>query len=136
MVQDLIHILHNEDCTCVIRNQEIRRFHNRGIVDLYNVYDREPQFLDGAAVADHAIGKAAAAILIAGKAKHVYADLISLSALILLREAGIPTDYGQVVSYIQNHHLTDWCPMESECYSAKNVEDMMPLIKNFVEAHR
>ena len=136
MVQDLIQILHSEQCSCVIQNQEVKRFHNRGIMDLYNVYAHEPAFLQGAEVADHVIGKAAAAILIAGGAKQIYADLISLSALMLLRETGIPTEYKQVVSYIQNHKLTDWCPMESECYSEKSVEDMMPLIKHFVESQR
>ena len=62
--------------------------------------------------------------------------LISLSALVLLREAGIPVEYGQVVSYIQNHRLTDWCPMESECYNEKTVEDMLPIIKEFVESQQ
>lgn len=136
MVQDLIHILHNEHCACVIQNEEVKKFHNRGIMDLYGLYDNEPDFLRGAEVADHVIGKAAAALLIAGGAKQVYADLISLSALVLLREAGIPTEYEQVVSYIQNHRLTDWCPMESECYNEKSVEDMLPLIKQFVESQR
>ncbi len=136
MVQDLIHILHNEDCSCVIENQEVKKFHRRGIMDLYGLYDQERNFLKGAQVADHVVGKAAAALLIAGGAKQVYADLISLSALVLLREAGIPVEYGQVVSYIQNHRLTDWCPMESECYNEKTVEDMLPIIKEFVESQQ
>jgi len=127
-------MLHNEDCSCVIQNQVVKKFHRRGITDLYGVYDQERDFLKGAQVADHVIGKAAAALLIAGGAQQVYADLISLSALMLLRNAGIPTEYEQVVSYIQNHRLTDWCPMESECYSEQSVEDMLPLIKQFVES--
>jgi len=136
MVEDLIKILHSEDCSCVIRNQEVKTLHSRGIMDLYDVYSTTPQLLQGAQVADHVVGKAAAALMIAGGVQQVYADLISLSALVLLRQKGIPTEYGQVVSYIQNHRFTDWCPMESECYSEKSVEDMLPLIKEFVESQQ
>ena len=136
MGNELKDILHQEDCACVIKNQQVRRFYKRGIFDLYGVYAQERSFLQGAEVADHVVGKAAAALLVAGGAKQVYADLISLSALMLLRNAGIPTEYGQVVSYIQNHHQNDWCPMESECYGEKSVADMLPLIQRFVEKQK
>ncbi len=132
-MEELIQILHQGNYSCVIRNGTTRTFTRRGVADLYSLLKDEPSFLNGAAVADKVIGKGAAAILVKGGVKRVYADVISLSALTLLREAGIETDFGSTVPFIQNRDKSGWCPMEKICYEEKTAEDILPLIEKFID---
>lgn len=86
----LIELLHSEGCSCVIESQgEIRAFRQHGVADLYDLYQNERDFMQNAQLADKVIGKGAAALIVLGKMKEVYADIISTPALSLLRAAGI-----------------------------------------------
>jgi iron complex outermembrane receptor protein len=132
-MNELIEKLHETGCSCVISNKEVRTYTHRGVDDLYKLLTQEPSFLANAEVADRVIGKAAAALLVKGGVKNVYADLISLSALTLLREAGVTTYYDQLVTYIKNTRLTDWCPVEALCYNEQTVDEILPVVQQFVE---
>ncbi len=132
-MNELIEKLHEEGCSCVVSNKEVRTYTHRGVDDLYRLLTQEPTFLDGAEVADRVVGKAAAAMMVKGGVKNVYADLISLSALTLLRKAGVTTDYDQLVTYIKNTKLTDWCPVEALCYNEQTVDEILPVVQRFVE---
>ena len=97
----LIELLHSEGCSCVIESQgEIRAFRQRGVADLYDLYQNERDFMQNAQLADKVIGKGAAALIVLGKMKEVYADIISTPALSLLRAAGIKTSFGKEVPFI------------------------------------
>lgn len=133
LMNELIEKLHEEGCSCVVSNNEVRTYTKRGVDDLYNLLTSEPSFLAGAEVADRVVGKAVAAMLVKGGVKNVYADMISLSALTLLRNAGIDTDYDQLVTYIKNTRLTDWCPVEAMCYNEQTVDEILPIVQQFVE---
>jgi Domain of unknown function (DUF1893). len=100
-MEKIIKLLHDGNYSCVVENfEEIYTFSQQGIADLYNMVKNKPGFLKGASVADKVIGKAAAALLILGGVKELYANVVSLSALVFLREAGIETDFGRVVPFI------------------------------------
>lgn len=71
--------------------------------------------MKGAAIADKVIGKGAAALMVLGGFKTVYADIISTPALALLCEAGIETTFAQEVPHIINRDKTGWCPLETAC---------------------
>lgn len=132
-MEDIIKILHEGNYSCVIKNDsEIRTFSQRGVADLYELVKNEPSFLNGASVADKVIGKAAATLMIVGGVKDVYTDIISLSALVLLREAGIEPKFGKTVPFIQNRNQTDWCPMEKICYNKDSAETIILLIEDFI----
>jgi iron complex outermembrane receptor protein len=131
-MKELIKILYEGNYSCVIYNKTIRTFSQKGVMDLYSLLKKEPLFLEGASVADKVIGKAAAAIMIIGGVKSVYTDVISLNALMLLREAGIDHDFGRVVPFIQNRDQTDWCPLERICYEEKTAESILLLIEQFI----
>ena len=99
----LIELLHSEGCSCVIESQgEIRAFRQHGVADLYDLYQNERDFMQNAQLADKVIGKGAAALIVLGKMKEVYADIISTPALSLLRAAGIKTSFGKEVPFIIN----------------------------------
>jgi len=92
----------------------------------------KPGFLKDATIADKVVGKAAAALMIVGGVKEIYAEVISLSALVLLREAEIETDFGRVVPFIQNRNKTRWCPLERKCYNETSAKSILPLIDEFI----
>ncbi len=132
-MEKLIKILHEGDYSCVVENfEEIFTFTGRGVSDLYDMIKNKPDFLQNARIADKIIGKGAAALMILGGVKDVYADVISLSALILLREAGIEADFGRVVPFIWNRDKTDWCPLEKICYEETSAKAILPLIEEFI----
>lgn len=92
--------------------------------------------MKGAAIADKVIGKGAAALMVLGGFKTVYADIISTPALALLCEAGIETTFAQEVPHIINRDKTGWCPLETACMELNTVEEMYPVIQNFISRIR
>ena len=77
----LIERLDAEQCSCVIYNGgETRLFWERGVQDLYRLLKTEPDFLQGAFIADKVIGKAAAALMALGGVDEVFARVISSPA--------------------------------------------------------
>ena len=109
-MESIIDILHKGGYSCVMKNrEEVRTFTQRGVADLYDLYQADSAFMKGAAIADKVIGKGAAALMVLGGFKTVYADIISTPALALLCEAGIETTFAQEVPHIINRDKTGWC---------------------------
>lgn len=135
MMKDIIHLLHTLQCSCVIaQGNDTRSFHQRGVADLYTLVCQEPDFLNGASIADKVVGKAAAALMVKGKIRELYADTISLSALTLLRSHRISVEFGKVVPYIYNRDHTGWCPLEARCYKEESVDSMFQAIGDFLKS--
>ncbi|HIY88763.1 MAG TPA: DUF1893 domain-containing protein [Candidatus Bacteroides pullicola] len=131
---DIISLLHAEGCSCVIRKgTETRIFHRRGVIDLFELYENDPAFMNGARLADKVIGKGAAALVALGGMAEVYADIISTPALNVLRRAGIPVRFGQEVPHIINRKKDGRCPLETACDGLDTPEEMLPAIRKFVE---
>lgn len=102
-MESIIDILHKGGYSCVMKNrEEVRTFTQRGVADLYDLYQADSAFMKGAAIADKVIGKGAAALMVLGGFKTVYADIISTPALALLCEAGIETTFAQEVPHRQD----------------------------------
>lgn len=132
-MQRLIEILEQEGCSVVIRSQgQERCFWQRGVADLFQLLEHQPEVLDGASLADKVVGKGAAALMVLGHVSEVYARTISQPALLLLQRAGIPVSYGQCVDHIINRMGTDWCPVEKLCQQAATAEECLPLIAHFL----
>lgn len=130
MINRLIEILHSEKCSCVIAcGDNVRTFHRRGIADLFITLKNEPETLRKAIVADKVVGKAAAALMVLGGVRQVYADTISTPALTLLRANGITVDFAVETDHIINRAGTGWCPMEQ----LSRDEDNPAVIRNKVE---
>ena len=95
-------ILHAKRCSCVIvQNGNVRLCHEHGIKDLYQILKEEPEVLLGATVADKVIGKGAAALMILGGVKEVYADVISRPALKLFLTVYVHTNELGVLQALQ-----------------------------------
>lgn len=113
-MKQLIDILHNEGLTLVIKSADgnLHRFTQRGVKDLVSLVSERPEVLQGAIIADKAVGKAAAACMVVGGVRQVHADVMSEPALAMLQNHGVDAQYGQLVDHIINRTGTDWCPME------------------------
>ena len=129
--QTAIDTLHDHKCSCVVLNNgELRVFNEPGIFDLRRLLQTEPATLHGSFVADKAIGKAAAALLILGGVAAVYTDLISDGAIELFSAADIKISYAKRVPVILNRTQTDICPMERLCSEVSTPEECLRLINN------
>lgn len=136
-MEELIETLHTGGYSCVIEKEgKIRTFIRRGVADLYDLYENEKAFMQGARIADKVIGKGAAALIALGKMKEVYTDVISTSALSVLREADIPVRYAEETPFIINRDKTGKCPLETACKNLNTPEEMYPAIKAFVSQLR
>lgn len=132
--RQIIGILFAERCSCVIRKgEDIRIFHERGVKDLYHLLKEEPEFLSGAFIADKVVGKAAAALMILGGVKEVFADVISSGACKLLNGAHVQVGYAIEVPYIINRTQTGWCPLEKRCFGVGTPEECVLQIEEFIQ---
>lgn len=133
-MKQLVDTLESKGCSVVIRNRkgEERCFWQRGVADLLHLLHEEPEMLCSAKLADKVVGKGAAALMVLGGVQEVYARTISVPALDMLREAGIPTQYGQCVDHIINRAGNDWCPVEKLCRDVQTAEQCLLLIEDFV----
>lgn len=132
MIEDLIHLLHEGNHSLVVANGEVCTFDGRGVSDLYNLFKEVPGFLRGASLADKIVGKAAATLMVLGGIREVYADIICLSAIDLLRSNRIQLNYGIVVPNITNRTRTGLCPLEIRCQDYLTPQDCLIQIEEFI----
>lgn len=126
-------MLHTGGYSCVVAHGDrIRTFTQRGVADLYDLLTQEPDFLNGASIADKVIGKAAASLMVLGQVKEVYTHIISTPALQLLEKAGINVDYDEVVDHIINRDRTGWCPLEQASRDLQSAKEILPVIEKFI----
>lgn len=131
--RQLVDRLRDEQASCVIRNGTgTRIFRERGVKDLFRLFEEEPAFLAGAFVADKVVGKGAAALMVLGGVCGVYAEVVSSPALGLFAAAHIPVEYGLEVPHIINRAKTGWCPVETLCRDCRTAEECLPLIRGFI----
>ena len=140
-MDELKKILLDEGHSLVVKtcSDEILTFDGRGVSDLLRLLSTSPETLRGAMLADKVVGKAAAALMILGNIKAVYAETISEPALQLFanvfeqaKEEGkqpIDVTYNNKVEYIINRMKTGWCPMELACKDAKTPAECLTRIQ-------
>lgn len=133
MRNELVELLHEGHYSCVVgKDGKIRTYTRRGVIDLFELYQSDPEFMEGAEVADKVIGKGAAAVLALGKVSEVWADVLSESARRLLDGAGVKVECGKVVPFIVNRTGTGRCPLETACDVSEEPEELYPVICDFV----
>ncbi len=101
-----------EGASCVVARDGVVTGEERGdgIKPLLALLDCRR--LENAIVVDKVIGRAAAAICIAGKARKVHASVMSAGAQALLARHGVEAGTDEKVERIMNRDKTGLCPME------------------------
>ena len=132
--KQLIELLHSLQCSCIVANERTTfTFHERGVKDLHRLLRDEQQPLKGALIADTVVGKGAAALMIAGGAKWIYAKIISEAALSLFSTSSVEVEYEVKVAHIINRSGTDICPIEKLCATFSSAEECLTPIDEFVK---
>ena len=135
--EQIITMLHASQCSCVVANgTRIEQFHERGVKDLHKILADDRALLDGAFIADKVVGKGAAALMVAGGVREVYADVMSRAALSLFQQSGVAVEYDTLVDNIINRAGTDICPVEKLCMQCSTADECLPLITQFIESMR
>lgn len=129
-----VELLHELKCSCVIIGSggEPVVCYERGVKDLFGILRNSPEVLRGACLADKVVGKGAATLIAKGGVAALYADVISKPALELLKECGIPTDYGRLVPNIVNRQGDGICPVETICMACATVDECVAGIAGFL----
>lgn len=134
MEKDLIELLKDEHCTLAIRSgNQVQKWSGHGVKDLLGIVENQDDFLKGASVADRAIGKAAAALMIWGGVKEVYTPLISSPAVKLFEKYKTPYEAVKEVPLILNRTKEDTCPLERRCKDADDLQEIKEIIRLFIE---
>lgn len=102
----------------------VARETGRGIGPALRLY-REGK-LRGADVADRIVGRAAAALFVAGGAVSVHADVMSEGAAEFLSAYGVPNGAEVITREIINRAKTGICPMEA---AVKELDDPLRMIE-------
>ncbi|HLV09361.1 MAG TPA: DUF1893 domain-containing protein [Halanaerobiales bacterium] len=106
----------------------------RGIKPLYTALIELGEGLKGASLADKVIGKAAALFCKMAGFKTVYADLISDTALEVLKGSGIEYEYQEICPYILNRSKDGMCPAEKIASDLDDGEVLLREIGKFLES--
>lgn len=131
-MQQLIEILRREKCSLVVKNHGIVTTYSKpGVRDLEYLLDHDPEMLHGATIADKVIGKAAAAMVVVGGVKELYAEVMSKRAIPFLEEAGIAYTYGTLVDTIKEEG--DRCQLEKITAPATTPEETVALLRAHFE---
>lgn len=131
-MQQLIEILRREKCSLVVKNHGIVTTYSKpGVRDLEHLLDHDPEMLQGATIADKVIGKAAAAMVVVGGVKELYAEVISKKAIPFLEEAGIAYTYGTLVDTIKEEG--DRCQLEKITAPATTPKETVALLRTHFE---
>ena len=115
-------ILAREECTLVIIMDEVLTCRERGVKPLLSFLDSSLD-LTSASAADKVVGKAAAMLYVKLGIKELYAAVLSKPALEVLRENGIPVEYGELVCAIRNRTGDGFCPMESTVINITDIDE-------------
>lgn len=128
-MQWLIDILHREGCSLVVSNHGVvKTFNKKGVRDLEDLLNHEPQFLHGATIADKVIGKAAAGMAAYGGVKEIYADVMSRKALPILDSNNIKYSYHKLVDNIIIPQGDNRCPLENIVAPAHTATQVVQLL--------
>lgn len=116
------------DCVMVCANGEMIIEQGRGLSPLLSIYEQHPGAMHGAIVVDKVIGRAAAMILIEGKAVKVHGILMSEDAYELLWR-NCRTSYGELVPRILNPQRDGLCPLEQAVEGIDSPKQAIEAIK-------
>ena len=107
----------------------------RGVAPLLNWLD-EGLHLENFRVADKVVGKGAAFLYLLLGVKQLYAAVISVPALNVLKSHGIAVTFTTLVPAIANRDHTGYCPIETAVLDCDDPKEALVKIKNRLQELR
>lgn len=121
-------------CVAVRDGAVLAAREGRGIAPLLALYEKTPELLRGASVADKVIGRAAATVLVMAGAREVYGEIMSVHGAAQLRAHGIACSCGTEVPRIDNRAKDGMCPMEQSSFAGETAEENYASLRAFIAA--
>jgi len=126
----MLEMLNRQGLSLLVFNHDSLTTHsNRGIQDLLQLISEQPQRLDGAVAADKIIGKAAAAIMIAGGVKEVHTNIICTPARELFEAHHVRVFAAEEVPMILNRDRSGMCPIDTQINEVESVEECVAILQ-------
>ena len=127
----LLNIVNADYLSLAVYNHDsLSTYHQRGVNDLLELLENEPQRLKGAIVADKIVGKASASLLIVGDVKELYTNIIATPAREMLEKVGIVVSAKEEVPMILNRDRSGQCPMDQSLNGIDDPEECVNILKN------
>ena len=131
--EELVVELREGRSNCIIvKGEDTLRFSLPGVKTLMTLLKEDPELLKDSVVFDKVVGKGAAALMIIGEVKEIYAELISEHAITLLNSTDIKFSYGEKVPFIENKTKTGFCPIEMLSIPCNNPKEIHEKILGFL----
>ena len=122
-----------ELCIAVVKNGKLLyKSKEKGIKPMYILATEMKEICSGGSIADRVIGKGAAMLCKYIGTKEIYAQLISNSAIEVLKEGNIIYSYDKICPYIRNRDKTDLCPIEKIATNVKDEDILLGRIQEFL----
>ena len=127
--------LKEENLTIIlVKDKEtIFKSKKRGISPIYELAKEKKDLARAGALGDKVIGKGAALLCKYIGVKEVYGELMSETAMEVLKKANIKFSYSNSTKYIENRDKTGLCPIEKRAIDVENGETMLEKIEEFLE---
>ena len=137
-MDDLIRLLRSSGCSLVLRDAQghTTTHSQRGVRDLLALLDAPSKRLHGADVADKVVGRAAAALMVEGGVRRVWAEVLSRQAVPFFEQAGISYDAASIVEGIVRRTDDQSCPLEEITAPARTPAEAETLLRRHIEAMR
>ena len=100
------------ECVLIRNGKIVYQQKGRGVSPLLALYKKQKSAMKDGVVVDKIIGRAAAAIAICGKVRHVHGEVMSEDAIEYLKEHKITSSSTLTVKRILNRKRNGLCPLE------------------------
>lgn len=122
------------ECVLIQNDSIYGQERGHGVSPLLVMYDEHKEAMQNATLVDKVIGRAAAAIAICGKVKHVHGELMSEDAVEFLNNNGITTSHTSLVHRILNRKRDGLCPLEQSVEGIDNPANALVALRKRIES--
>lgn len=122
------------ECVLIKNDNIYGQERGHGVSPLLVMYDEHKEAMLNATLVDKVIGRAAAAIAICGKVKHVHGELMSEDAVEFLNNNGITTSHTSLVHRILNRKRDGLCPLEQSVEGIDNPANALVALRKRIES--
>lgn len=122
------------DATCVLyrTEEDVQISHEKGIRPLVLWLAEDENALRSVIIADRIVGRAAAFLAVYGGAQAVYGEVMSESAVSVLKNAGVAYRYKTLTDKIINRKGDGPCPMEQAIVDITDSAQAVAVLKEKV----
>ena len=114
-------------------NGDITTYNKKGVRDLEDLLEHNPDRLRGADIADKVIGKAAAGMAVYGGVKRIFAEVMSRKAVPMLENAGVEFSSTSMVDCITIAEGDVRCTLEKIVAECKTPEEVVSTLRSHFE---